>query len=125
MARLATVAVEQAPAVASAAPPIDRRHLAHMTLGDSKLEREVLQLFDRQATLLLARMRQVEPAAMATLAHTLKGSARGVGAWDVARAAGAVELADGVAAERETAMNRLVSAVDAARAIIAELLRAH
>ena len=125
MVRLATVAAEQAPAVASAPQSIDRRHLARMTLGDNKLEREVLQLFDRQATLLLARMRQVEPAAVSTLAHTLKGSARGIGAWDVARAAEAVELADGVAAERETAMNGLVSAVDAARAIIAELLRAH
>ena len=37
--------------------PIDLVHLARMTLGERSLEREVLQLFDRQSTLLLARMR--------------------------------------------------------------------
>ncbi len=37
--------------------PIDVTHLARMTLGDASLEREVLQLYDRQAEMLLARMR--------------------------------------------------------------------
>ena len=32
---------------------------------------------------------------MAMLAHTMKGSARGIGAWRVARAAEALELAGG------------------------------
>ena len=54
-----------------------------MTFGDRSLEREVLQLFDRQAGLLLARMHSGEPAAVATLAHTLKGSAASIGATDV------------------------------------------
>ena len=53
---------------------LDRDHLARMTFGDRSLEREVLQLFDRQSELLLERMRASEPAAIATLAHTLKGS---------------------------------------------------
>ena len=39
---------------------IDRRHLARMTLGDRSLEQEVLQLFDRQASLLIERMRLVD-----------------------------------------------------------------
>ena len=62
-----------------------------MTLGERSLEREVLQLFDRQSTLLLARMRAADAGGVGALAHTLKGSARGIGAWRVARAAEAVE----------------------------------
>ena len=36
---------------------IDRQHLSRMTFGDRSLEHEVLQLFDRQAELLIGRMR--------------------------------------------------------------------
>src|SRR5262250_268834 len=71
---------------------IDRDHLARMTFGDRNLERELLQLFDRQAELLVGRMRVSEPAAVVTLAHTLKGSAVGIGAGRVACAAESAEL---------------------------------
>jgi HPt (histidine-containing phosphotransfer) domain-containing protein len=114
------------PAEAAFAPddrPIDLVHLARMTLGERSLEREVLQLFDRQSTLLLARMRSAAPAGVLTLAHTLKGSARGIGAWRVARAAEALEAAD--AAEKDAALDRLAAAAAEARAMIAELLRAN
>ena len=74
---------------------IDRGHLARMTFGDRSLEREVLGLFDRQAALLIERMRGGEPAAVASLAHTLKGSAAGIGADRVARTADAAEIAAG------------------------------
>ena len=104
---------------------IDRAHLTRMTLGDRSLEREVLQLFERQAAMLLERMSEVEAASVPALAHTLKGSARGIGAWNVARAAEALELADGAAAEFEAAKRELAATVAVARSIIAELLRAH
>ncbi len=97
MAQLATTIIEQEPAMPAAA--IDRSQLARMTFGDRSLEREVLQLFDRQAGLLLARMQSREAAAVATLAHTLKGSAASIGATDVMLAAAAVEYAG--AGERE------------------------
>src|SRR5260370_24338281 len=71
---------------------IDLEHLARMTLGERSLEAEVLTLFERQAAVLLARMRVSAPAAAAALAHTLKGSARGIGALRVAAAADAVEV---------------------------------
>src|SRR5471032_2692662 len=107
---------------AAAAPPetaaIDRGHLARMTFGDRSLEREVLQLFDRQADLLLVRMRDREPSAVTTLAHTLKGSAASIGATGVVQTAAAVEQA-GNAAERDLAIGRLATAIDAARAAIA------
>jgi HPt (histidine-containing phosphotransfer) domain-containing protein len=125
MNQLASKSFDIAPA--PGATPIDRRHLARMTFGDRSLEREVLQLFDRQATLLLGRMRAGAPDAVAGLAHTLKGSAAGIGAGPVARAAEAAELAcgSGGAAACSLAIDRLARAVDEARAIIAELLRAH
>ena len=106
-------------------PAIDRGHLAHMTFGDRSLEQEVLRLFDRQAALLIARMRTAGPPAIASLAHTLKGSAAGIGAWGVARAAEAVELASGAGVvDCDGAITRLAAAVDAAHAAIVELLRA-
>ena len=82
---LATIGKHRAVAV------LDRDHLARMTFGDRSLEREVLHLFDRQSELLLERMRASEPAAIATLAHTLKGSAVGIGATRVAGAAAEVD----------------------------------
>jgi len=103
---------------------IDRGHLARMTFGDRSLEREVLELFDRQAAMLIQRMRGGEPATVASLAHTLKGSAAGIGAGHVARTADAAEIAAGrTAAECSLAIDRLAQAVDEARALIAQLLR--
>ena len=66
---------EQTPAV------IDEAHLRRMTLGDRSLEREVLEIFARQTILMLKRMTGVEPVFAANAVHTLKGSARGIGAW--------------------------------------------
>lgn len=103
---------------------IDRGHLTRMTFGDRSLEREVLALFDRQASMLIERMRGGEPAAVATLAHTLKGSAAGIGAGRVAQTADAAEIAARhSAAECSQAIDRLAQAVDEARALIAQLLR--
>ncbi len=111
-----------APSLAPDDRPIDLVHLARTTLGDRSLEREVLQLFDRQSTLLIARMRSAAPAGIATLAHTLKGSARGIGAWRVARAAEALELAGSAGSDLTEALDQLAAAADEARAVIAELL---
>jgi HPt (histidine-containing phosphotransfer) domain-containing protein len=111
---------------ASGERPIDLVHLARMTLGERSLEREVLQLFDRQAALLIARMQTAPAAALASLAHTLKGSARAIGAGSVARAAETVELmGTDNAADLARALAALGAAIEEARAYIAELLRAH
>jgi len=104
-------------------PGIDFAHLARMTMGDKRLEAEVLALFDRQAGLLFARMQGAPPAAVAAFAHTIKGSARGVGAWQVAEAAEAIELAAKAPqpADLTDALRRLSVAIDAVRAVIVEL----
>lgn len=116
---------KDAPSLAPDDRPIDLVHLARTTLGDRALEREVLQLFDRQSDILIARMRTAAPAAVAALAHTLKGSARGIGAWRVARAAELLELAGASGSSTDDALNGLTAASDEARIVIAELLRAH
>ena len=120
---LRTVDSKDAPSLAPDDRPIDLVHLARATLGDRSLEREVLQLFDRQSTLLVARLRNAGPDGVAMIAHTMKGSARGIGAWRVARAAEAVEMAEGSdAAVVAKALDQLAAASDEARAVIAELL---
>ncbi len=120
-----SIDLSEAPSLAPDDRPIDLVHLARMTMGDRSLEREVLQLFDRQSMLLIGRMRSAATGNVATLAHTLKGSARGIGAWRVARAAEALELAGSSDADIARALERLAAASDEARAVIAELLRAN
>ena len=72
---------------------LDDTHLGRMTLGDRQLEREVLQIFVRQAAMMLQRIATAEPPLAAAAAHTLVGSARGIGAWRVALAAERLERA--------------------------------
>lgn len=88
-----TIDTVDSPPLAPSDLPVDRAHLYRMTLGDRTLEREVLSLFDRQIELLIARMDPSVPARVAGLAHTLNGSAVGIGAWRVAGAAEALERA--------------------------------
>jgi len=108
------------------ASAIDRKHLTRMTFGDRDLERDLLQLFARQAGLLVERMRASEPSATACLAHTLKGSAAGVGAANVAAAAEAVELAAAAGvADCGPAVDRLAVTIERARDVIADMLRAN
>lgn len=122
MAQTATKAFEPTP-IARSATAIDRSQLTHMTFGDRVLERELLLLFDRQAELLMTRMLASDSPGVASLAHTLKGSALGVGASNVARAADAAQTAAAAnIAECRHAVGRLVVAVDEARAAIAVLL---
>jgi len=104
---------------------IDRAHLYRMTMGDRSLEQEVLRLFDRQAVLLIERMRTGDGPAIGALAHTLKGSAAGIGATTVAHAAADAEHA-ALHAPGEIActIDRLAQAIDEARGLIAALLRA-
>ena len=104
-------------------PAIDRAHLARMTHGERDLECEVLQLYATQADLLLARMDPASPAAVGALAHTLCGSSRGVGAWQVADAAAAVEVDAAQGRDTAASVARLASAIRAAQVHIVELIR--
>jgi hypothetical protein len=124
MAMIAEVLQEvAAPPLVPVDQPIDLKHLSRMTLGERSLEREVLTLFARQAELLLPRIRDGQPPVTAASAHTLKGSARGIGAWRVALAAEAVELAG--PAQRTGAIEALSAAIAETNTAILRLLRAN
>jgi len=115
-----------APPLSPSAPALDLAHLSRMTLGESAFEREVLDLFDRQADMLLARMASEGPRMVGALAHTLAGSASGIGAWKVAEAAAAVEraAAEPGAVALTRVMNDLSVAVAEVHAAIGELRHA-
>ena len=76
--------------------PVDLVHLARYTLGNRSLEREVLGLFHTQSEIYLQRLKQADKDKdWVDAAHTIKGSARGIGAWPVARSAEAAEALSG------------------------------
>ncbi|WP_315831463.1 Hpt domain-containing protein [Bradyrhizobium prioriisuperbiae] len=101
---------------------IDLAHLGRMTLGDADVEREVLAMFAAQASDLADRLATM-PFDADRLAHTLKGSARAIGAFRVADAAAEVEVA--LRGERSTAepIRLLRAAVSEARGVIDVILK--
>lgn len=122
-----------APAVPPpAARPIDFVHLARQSLGDRELEAELLRLFERQAARIAAELAMPDLSRGARgerldLAHTLKGSARAVGATVVAQACADYETAlkaDCAAGDLAATTRALTRAVEEARALIVETLAA-
>ncbi|MBX9757724.1 MAG: Hpt domain-containing protein [Beijerinckiaceae bacterium] len=119
----------RAPDALAADRPIDLVHLSRQSLGDRALERELLQLFDRQAEQIIARLASEIGAGdrrwRRDLSHTLAGSAKAVGALRVGHAASVYEEAlFSSASDRELKVLRdaLSGEVAAARTAIAELL---
>ena len=109
---------------ATDAPPIDLVHLRRYTLGDRPLELEILGLFvDQLATTVGALKSAPSDKEWGMAAHTLKGSARAVGAWSLASLADRAEsLGDRPSAsERGLIVCRLEEAADGVRAYIASL----
>lgn len=100
---------------------IDIQHLGRMTLGEAALEAEVLALFSAQSGELLTRLKTNPPDAGA-LAHTLKGSARAIGAFRVAEAALGLEAAMKTDGDFVAAIARLEEAVSEARETIGRML---
>jgi HPt (histidine-containing phosphotransfer) domain-containing protein len=93
-----------------------------MTLGDIALEHEVLAMFSAQAVGLIDRLATLPPEGMA-LAHTLKGSARAIGAFRVGDAAEALEAALRNGDDSSEAMAGLKDTVAEARSAIDARLR--
>ena len=103
--------------------PIDLMHLRRMTLGDAALEREVLTMFAAQASRLAAALAAM-PADAPALAHTLKGSARAIGAFAVADAAAELETLIRTRGDPAEALFELDEAVAQARMAIDAILQA-
>lgn len=67
---------------------IDLAHLRRFTLGDEALELEILGLFIDQVPVTIQALKEARTDRdWVVAAHTLKGSARAVGAWRLARIA--------------------------------------
>jgi len=101
--------------------PIDIDHLARMTLGDASLEREVLAMFSAQCAGLLGALTGLPPEAD-VLAHTLKGSARAIGAFGVAEAAERLEAVIRSGDDPSRALAELDETIAQARAVIDAIL---
>ncbi|HEY5346939.1 MAG TPA: Hpt domain-containing protein [Rhizomicrobium sp.] len=83
----------------SAAPkPVDMDHLARYTGGDSTLNAEILKLFDAQITEMVGQLGSILEARDARkwreVTHTIKGAARGIGAFGMGEAAAVAEPID-------------------------------
>ena len=102
--------------------PIDFAHLQRMTLGDASLEQEVLAMFAAQSASLVSTLATM-PAEAPTLAHTLKGSARAIGAFAVADAAARLEALMSGGADPADQLAELADAVASARTAIEAVLR--
>lgn len=101
---------------------IDFAYLSRQTDGDHELERELLTLFAQQCVVHLRAIHgSADRQARMDAAHTLKGAARAVGAWQVAEAADRIEenLAGPEQQANESALDALALAAAEARAVIA------
>jgi len=110
------------PPLAPGDGPIDFDHLQRMTLGDAGLEKEVLTMFSAQSAKLVHTLAAI-PVDAGALAHTLKGSARAIGAFAVAEAAVGLEAAMQKGDDPAQALAGLADAVTDARAAIDAILR--
>jgi HPt (histidine-containing phosphotransfer) domain-containing protein len=78
--------------------PVDLVHLSRYTLGERALEREVLELFCAQSAIYVERLRAASSdKEWKDAAHSLKGSAKAIGAWRVAALAERAETLSGEA----------------------------
>jgi len=110
--------------------PVDLAHLARYTGGDKVLNAEILRLFDNQVSemvgQLLSILDQRDARKWREVTHTIKGAARGVGAFAMGEAAAAAEPVD-PAINRDRAVE-VIEALrvegEAVQAFIAEYLAA-
>ncbi len=104
--------------MASAA--VDLAHLARYTGGDTALNAEILRLFDNQASELVVRLQSILEARDAKswkqVTHTLKGAARGIGAFGLGDAAAAAEPID-PSSDAQTASAALADLQDKTSAV--------
>lgn len=107
-------------------PAIDMAHLGTYTQGDRGLELELLTMFLPSAQGYIDAMAdsldEAQAKAWSTAAHSLKGVALGVGAWEIAELAKAAEtLHDNAQAVRHDAVREVQAALERVRSFVAEL----
>ena len=108
---------------------IDLAHLARYTGGEKAMNAEILRLFDGQISEMVGQLRGVIAARdtkrWKEITHTIKGAARGVGAFSFGEAAAAAEPVDPANAERASqAVSRLAEEAMAVQDFIRQYLAA-
>jgi HPt (histidine-containing phosphotransfer) domain-containing protein len=110
-------------------PPIDVDHLNRYTGGEPGLNEEILQLFDSQCVAIVDRLEELANKSGAggktwhELLHTLKGAARGVGAFALAEIAAEGEKLNGDKIVALELVDRLKVRSGAVHAFVAELVK--
>jgi HPt (histidine-containing phosphotransfer) domain-containing protein len=105
--------------------PVDLNHLDRYTGGDRAINEEILRLFEDQCSQILGKLEalgqsEADAKSWREMMHTLKGAARGIGAFDLGDAVAAAETAGpGV----DEALSRLKREAAAVRDFIAEFLK--
>lgn len=97
---------------------LDRAHFDHMTGADRALQLEIIALFRAQAD--AWRSAFDEAQAWREPAHTLNGSARGIGLHKLANACAAAEAADQPTAALADLRAALAEALSALEQFVAE-----
>jgi len=112
-----------------AANAIDLEHLAKYTGGEKDLNGEILRLFEDQIASMVIELNGLVASQNSKrwreIAHTIKGAARGVGAFEMGEAAAKAEPvnpADG--AEAQAAIQKLEAEAQTVRAFIQNYLAA-
>ncbi len=103
-------------------PPIDMTHLGTYTQGDKALELELLTMFLPSAQGYLDAMSDGQDEKWWTAAHSLKGVALGVGAWEIAALAETAEgHRDSPPAVRHDVVVKLQAVLERVRCFVADL----
>jgi HPt (histidine-containing phosphotransfer) domain-containing protein len=110
--------------------PVDLSHLARYTGGERALNGEILRLFDGQLNEMVANLKDVlerrDTRSWRQITHTIKGAARGIGAFAIGEAAAAAEPVDPLLQrdKAEAAIETLRKQSEAVQAFIREYLAA-
>ena len=107
--------------------PVDIEHLNRYTGGDRVLNEEILQLFATQCREMMARLEslaagEADAKSWRETTHTLKGAARGIGAFALGNAAAEAEKTGGERPNVLPAVEQLKSTSAAVYLFIEQIL---
>lgn len=107
--------------------PVDLVHLSKQTFGSKELENELLNLFLSHSQQCLIRLRNAETDTdWANAAHSIKGSARAIGAWAIGDRMEDFErlAATGTLADKTAAVGEIEDLITTTNLYISNLIKA-
>ena len=107
--------------------PVDLVYLSKQTFGSKELETEVLGLFLSHSVQCLMRLKNaVDDKEWLEAAHSIKGSAKAIGAWAISETAETYErkAAEGALENKEAACSDLENLIGETNSYISNLIKA-